>query len=758
MGNPQIQQRRPKMLPLNIYLLSDPFYQMHTLVLVLCLAVTVCSFGQELVPYRLDKKWGYSDPSGKIVVTPAYDKTEFFQNNGFALVTLDTLQTLIDKSGKRMMPFKYSTIFPFESGMAAVCIGGHHDAIQGEIVGGTWGFINDKFEEVIPPKYTRAQSFRGNYAIVQSSSNWGPWGVIDKTGKVVVPIRHKTYMFDMRPLPGLAWSEKPGQLRTDVSGKGERWQIMDLAMNPIGAPYNAMHGERQTNYVGNQVRKPISVLDKEGKQLVLDGNSTIQKLTGTTSLVAGASEDGGLHYAIISGNKTIVPADRYDNIADECREGMVKVIGDYLLAGFIDCTTGKEIIPPKYSYIDNFRDGFAYVWYNYTSNNYKGDGWIDRDGKEFFFDTPTLHVIATKKYDALSQTNKDKIVLRDEHNKAVEAPWLGYYGFTKQKGPYLFFESSGKVGVAKIEGTSIQNHVNWEEYCCQAEAPFSSGLDTTGTHLRKILDPGVAYDSSYLLDNVDTLVMVTKGGKKGIVRIDGTEIVPPAYFEVTPFLTATGYHFLVYNKDQKSGVLNSRGQQVLPLQYDHVNVESPRYQSVSISEFDRFGMLKDGDKLIIPVKYSQIDVYEDLNEKNEPVNTAFLVYEDERPFIVDSEGQTVFKEPGASLEYLGEGSGIYFTVYTKKKTGIFRVGTGLVVPTIYNYVEPMVGDGIYYFTVKQGRKYGVIDGAGKIIVPVKYKSVFVSDAGDGLFDMTDDKNKTFRLTKDYKIVEQKDNQ
>jgi hypothetical protein len=271
-------------------------------------------------------------------------------------------------------------------------------------------------------------------------------------------------------------------------------------------------------------------------------------------------------------------------------------------------------------------------------------------------------------------------------------------------------------------------------------------------------DWALKYDSSYSLDNIDTLVAVTKAGKTGIVNIiTGVELVPPLHTSVFPFVTATGFHFAVYNEDQKVGVLNRKGQQVLPMEYDGIDVEELQYQTVSKSEFDRTGMLKNGDKLIIPVKYGQIVRYDDRNEKEQVINTAFMVYEDERPSLVGSEGEVLFNQPGVWIEYMEDGAaGIFFELHQKKKHGVFRVGPGVIVPFIYSNIDPYVIDNNHYFSVKKGKKYGLIDGMGKTILPVKYKSIYESE--DGLFEMRDSKNKTYRLTKDFKIEELNEDQ
>jgi hypothetical protein len=63
----------------------------------------------------------------------------------------------------------YRNVRSFSEGLAAV-----------QIQGGRWGFINERQQWVIQPRFDDAREFQGNKAAVQQN---GKWGFINKRGE-----------------------------------------------------------------------------------------------------------------------------------------------------------------------------------------------------------------------------------------------------------------------------------------------------------------------------------------------------------------------------------------------------------------------------------------------------------------------------------------------------------------------------------------------------------------------------------------------
>ena len=82
----------------------------------------------------------------------------------FCLCLLLFLLTACQSTGP-----KYRNVRSFSEGLAPV-----------QAQGGRWGFINERQEWVIQPRFDDAQEFRGGKAAVRQS---GKWGFINKRGE-----------------------------------------------------------------------------------------------------------------------------------------------------------------------------------------------------------------------------------------------------------------------------------------------------------------------------------------------------------------------------------------------------------------------------------------------------------------------------------------------------------------------------------------------------------------------------------------------
>ena len=76
----------------------------------------------ELYPIVIEKKWGYMNDQGKMVIKPQYEKADYF-SEGLAPVMMDGQVGYIDKTGKVVIPARYDDGWAFKNGIAGVMIG-----------------------------------------------------------------------------------------------------------------------------------------------------------------------------------------------------------------------------------------------------------------------------------------------------------------------------------------------------------------------------------------------------------------------------------------------------------------------------------------------------------------------------------------------------------------------------------------------------------------------------------------------------------
>jgi hypothetical protein len=132
-----------------------------------------------------DDGWAYINTQGKVVIRPfVVDNGPDYFSEGLARFTRNRKFGFFDEWGKVVIPPKFDFASPFSEGLAAFCEGckeepvGEHRVVKD----GKWGFINRQGEIVIAPKFDEVEIYDGGRA----RAKWdGQWHSIDKKGRVV---------------------------------------------------------------------------------------------------------------------------------------------------------------------------------------------------------------------------------------------------------------------------------------------------------------------------------------------------------------------------------------------------------------------------------------------------------------------------------------------------------------------------------------------------------------------------------------------
>jgi hypothetical protein len=86
-------------------------------------------FYDGLARVKMNKKWGFIDSTGGVVVSPKYNEVGNF-SDGLARVRMGQKWGLIDKSGKEIKRPMFDWIYDFENGKAKVIAGGSEGYID----------------------------------------------------------------------------------------------------------------------------------------------------------------------------------------------------------------------------------------------------------------------------------------------------------------------------------------------------------------------------------------------------------------------------------------------------------------------------------------------------------------------------------------------------------------------------------------------------------------------------------------------------
>ena len=155
-------------------------------------------------PYSKSGKWGFKGLNNEAVVQAIYDRVDPFAG-GYAVAVTDGKYLLLNTLGEIVLPPEYDDIKPRED------LGGYifqkdgkmgFFSLRGEKTeprfgeigklaeglipvseNGKWGFVNSKFETIIPLNYTSAKGYRNGVALVEDED--GNCFMIDHSNRLV---------------------------------------------------------------------------------------------------------------------------------------------------------------------------------------------------------------------------------------------------------------------------------------------------------------------------------------------------------------------------------------------------------------------------------------------------------------------------------------------------------------------------------------------------------------------------------------------
>jgi hypothetical protein len=207
-----------------------------------------CNFADGLAKVVKDKKEGFISHSGKLQVDLDWDDNDASNrfSEGLANVKSDGKWGFIDKTGKAVIPVRWDrALSPFSDGLALVA----KDY--------KWGFIDQSGREVVPLKWDHAYLFSEGLAMVELNNKRG---YVDATGKVVIEPQWPT-----------ATSFSEGRAAVEINGK---CGFIDTSGKVVIPPQWDLRGllSDEANFrVGRaKVRKDghLGLIDATGKVIV----------------------------------------------------------------------------------------------------------------------------------------------------------------------------------------------------------------------------------------------------------------------------------------------------------------------------------------------------------------------------------------------------------------------------------------------------------------------------------------------------------
>ncbi|GIM86263.1 WG repeat-containing protein [Salinispora arenicola] len=204
------------------------------------------------VPARDGSLWGYADPNGDLVVAAEYAEVQPFQEGvAWARRPDDQRWSLLDRTGTTVLAASWLEAGPFADGLAWVS--------QGEP--GGWCAIDPHGEVVVPPGFAEVRPFRRGIAVVRREG----WGAVDRAGRLVVPTRYHgfaTVLADDSQVDGFT---DDGLAVVDLAG---RYGVVDRTGQVVVPPAHAALVVHPVAFLVATAAGRWGALDRQGEPLI----------------------------------------------------------------------------------------------------------------------------------------------------------------------------------------------------------------------------------------------------------------------------------------------------------------------------------------------------------------------------------------------------------------------------------------------------------------------------------------------------------
>ena len=241
------------------------------------------------------------------------------------------------------------------------------------------------------------------------------------------------------------------------------------------------------------------------------------------------------------------------------------------------------------------------------------------------------------------------------------------------------------------------------------------------------------YDKVEALENYDktenlwyekNILKVQKDGKWGLIDLDGKEIAPIIYDNIT---TLKGVeNSLIVEKDGKKGLINDKGSKIIDTEYSEIQSFGEDYKNgyITVNSENKYGIIGFSGEKILDNNYEKIEnIY---GEK------YFVIRENGKEQLIDKQGSKIITEGFDEIKQIAN-SGIVYTKQNKYGLKDFE-GNTKIEPTYDNLKE--INKDIFSAT-KDG-KVGIIDQEQNEKLEFEYKDIHYNEKA-GIY-IADDEN------------------
>jgi len=192
--------------------------------------------------------------------------------------------------------------------------------------------------------------------------------------------------------------------------------------------------------------------------------------------------------------------------------------------------------------------------------------------------------------------------------------------------------------------------------------------------------------------------------------------------------------WLVSNNNQKCGIINENGEEVIPCKYDSMSLfDKKGYAIIYDSKEEKYGMIDKENNVVIPINYTYLvpfnanvnGYYSHLYLPNDITYDYTLVQTSgDEVYTIDRQGNKIFDVENSDYKSSSGTTTLTQNLLPVEKNslyGFIDMQGNEVIPLKYNNIKWDFVNG--YACVSIGGNYGIINAKGEEILPFEYSSI-----------------------------------
>lgn len=246
---------------------------------------------------------------------------------------------------------------------------------------------------------------------------------------------------------------------------------------------------------------------------------------------------------------------------------------------------------------------------------------------------------------------------------------------------------------------------------------------TNDTYKTKVIDSKnkekfTGYDLVEVIENKDSnnilwyeedVLRVKKDNKYGLIDYNGKEILPTEYDSIEALEGVK--NSLIIKKEEKIGLCDNQGNIIIEPEYKEIKAIGDDYKNgyVVINSDNKYGLVDFTKQVILETKYEEV----------KPVvsSNMYIVKEDGKLKVIDKDLETLFENKFDDVKQLNSENIIFVK---NKKYGIMNTKGEITTKAEYDNIEYIFDN---YYIAKKSGKYGIIDVNNEKIVPFDYEKI-----------------------------------